>query len=75
MTIADEGTIRTFRRKGCYKSPFLASQLLVFFEMTRYRVVKMACFYSDVVLQTTKHTIVYPGSGSSMEVIALRPVV
>jgi hypothetical protein len=30
MTSAYEGTIRTFREKARYKSPFLAHQLLIF---------------------------------------------
>jgi hypothetical protein len=47
----------------------------VLFAMARYRVVKIAYSYSEVVLRTTKHTMVYPGSGPSLEVIALRPVV
>jgi hypothetical protein len=29
----------------------------------------------EVVLRTTKHTMVYPGLGPSLEVIALRPMV
>jgi hypothetical protein len=29
--------------------------------------------YSEVVLQTTKYTKIYPGSGPSLEVIALHP--
>jgi hypothetical protein len=39
------------------------------------RVVKITHFSSDVVLQTIKHVIIYPGSGSSLEVIALRPAI
>jgi hypothetical protein len=38
-------------------------------------VVKIACFSSEVVLRTTKHTMIYPGSGPSLEVIPLRPAV
>jgi hypothetical protein len=34
----------------------------VFFALARYRVVKIAHSYFEVVLRTTKHTIVYPGS-------------
>jgi hypothetical protein len=49
--------------------------LLVFFAPARYRVVKIACSYSKVVLRTTNHTIVYPGSDLSLKVIALYPVV
>jgi hypothetical protein len=46
----DEGTIKTSTRKACYKSPFLAHQLSVFFVPARYRVVKIARSYSYVVL-------------------------
>jgi hypothetical protein len=45
--------------------------LSVFFAPTRYRVVKIVCFCSEVVLQTTKPTIFYPVSGPSLEVITL----
>jgi hypothetical protein len=69
--IADKGTIITSRGKTHCKSPFQACQLSVFFALTRNRVVKTVCSYSEVVLQTTKHTIVYPGSGPSLKVIAL----
>jgi hypothetical protein len=41
----------------------------------KYRVVKIAPSYSKMVLQVTKHTTVYPGSGPSLEVIALRPMI
>jgi hypothetical protein len=44
----------------------------VFFAPARYKVVKIALSYFKVVLQTTKHTIFYLGSGPSLEVIALR---
>jgi hypothetical protein len=46
--------------------------ILVFFAPARYRVVKITRSYSEVVLRTIKHTMVYPGSGSSLEVIDLR---
>jgi hypothetical protein len=46
----NEGTIRTSTGKACYKSPFLACQLSVFFVPARYRVVKITRSYSDVVL-------------------------
>jgi hypothetical protein len=71
----DNGTIETSREKACCKSPYLASELLVFFAMTRYRVVKIMRSCSKVVLRTIKHTIIYPGSGPSLEVIALCPAV
>jgi hypothetical protein len=37
----------------------------------KIQVVKIARFYSEVVLRTTKHTMIYPSSGLSLEVIAL----
>jgi hypothetical protein len=49
--------------------------LSVFSAPARYRVVKIARSCSKVVLLTTKHTMVYPGSGPFLEVIALCPVV
>jgi hypothetical protein len=39
------------------------------------RVVKIARSNSEMVLRTIKHTMIYPSSGLSLEVIALRPVV
>jgi hypothetical protein len=62
-------------RRACCKSPFLGHQLSVFFAPARYRVVKIVCSCSEVVLQTMKnYTIVYPGSCLCYEVIALRPI-
>jgi hypothetical protein len=49
--------------------------LSVFFTPVRYRVVKIACYSLEVVLRTTKHTVIYTGSDPSLEVIALRPTV
>jgi hypothetical protein len=49
--------------------------LSVLFAPAIYRVVKITCSCSEVVLQTKKHSMVYPGSGPSLEVIALRPAV
>jgi hypothetical protein len=69
---ADEGTIGMSRGKARYKSPFLVRQLSVFFASTSYRVVKITCSYSEVVLRIKKHTMVYHGSRPSFEVIALR---
>jgi hypothetical protein len=46
-----------------------------FFAPTRYMVVKIAHFSSEVVLLTMKHTIIYPGSDPFSKVIALRLVV
>jgi hypothetical protein len=35
------------------------------------RVVKITCSSFEMVLRTIKHTMIYPGSGPSLEVIAL----
>jgi hypothetical protein len=59
------------------KSLFLTYQLSVFvgvFCTEKNRVVKIVHSSSEVVLQTIKHMVIYPGSGPSLEVIALRPV-
>jgi hypothetical protein len=53
----------------------MAHQLLVFFALTRYRVVMIMHSCSEVVLRTAKNTIVYRDSGPSLEVMALRPLV
>jgi hypothetical protein len=55
MVNEDDGTIRTSRRVACCKYPFLACQLLVFFELARYRVVKIVCSSFEVILQTMKN--------------------
>jgi hypothetical protein len=68
----DEGIIRTSRGKAYYKSSYLACQQSVFFTPARYMVVKITCSCFEVVLWTIKHTIFYPGSSPSLEVIALR---
>jgi hypothetical protein len=75
MAIVDEWTIRTFKGKSHYKSSFLACQLSVFSASAKYRVVKFAHFSSEMILQTMKHTVIYPDSGPSLEVIALCPTV
>jgi hypothetical protein len=46
--------------------------LSVFFALIRYKVIKITHSYSEVVFWTIKHNMVYPGSGPSLEVIALR---
>jgi hypothetical protein len=40
----------------------------VFFAPARYRVVKITDSSSEVVLRTTKHTVIYPDLGPSSEV-------
>jgi hypothetical protein len=75
MSGADEGTIGTYRGKARCKSPYLLCHMSVFFTPTRYKEVKIACSSFEVVLQTIKHTVIYPDSGPSLEVIALRPTI
>jgi hypothetical protein len=41
------------------KSPFLACQLLMFFAPVRYRVVKIACSYFEVVLRIINYKAQY----------------
>jgi hypothetical protein len=49
--------------------------LSVFFAPVRYRVIKIIGSYFEVVLRTTKYTMVYPGSCPSLKVIVLHPAV
>jgi hypothetical protein len=44
------------------------------FYTRKNRVVKIVHSSSEVVLRTTKHTIIYPGLGLTLEVIAIRPM-
>jgi hypothetical protein len=39
------------------------------------RMVKITCSSSEMVLWTIKYTMIYSGSGPSLKIIALRPVV
>jgi hypothetical protein len=50
-------------------------EVSVFFASPRYTVVKIAHSSFEVVSQIIKHTMIYPGSGPSLKVIALRPAV
>jgi hypothetical protein len=47
----------------------------MFFALVRYRVVKIICSSSKVLMKTMKHIVIYPGSGPSLDVIVLRLVV
>jgi hypothetical protein len=58
-------------RCSCNLFESIGILLLVFFAPTRYRVVKITHFSSEVVLRTTGHMVIYPGSDSSLEVIIL----
>jgi hypothetical protein len=53
----------------------IKSTLSVFFAPVRYTVVKITRFSFEVVLRTMKQTMIYPDSGPSSEVTAIRPVV
>jgi hypothetical protein len=61
------------RGKARCKSPFLARQLSVFSAPVNYGVVKIVCSSSEVVLLTIEHTMFFPGTCPSLEVVALRP--
>jgi hypothetical protein len=49
--------------------------LSVFSATVKYMVVKTTRSSFDVVLRTTKHIVIYPGSGPCSEIIVLRPTV
>jgi hypothetical protein len=46
-----------------------------FFVLANYEVIKIVRSSSDVVLQITEHTMIYPCSGPSLVAIALCSVV
>jgi hypothetical protein len=54
---------------------FWDQSLSVFSAPTNYGVVKIAYLSSEVVLRMMKHSMIYPGSDISSEVIALHSVV
>jgi hypothetical protein len=63
------------RRKGILMRRRLWRKRIVgVFCTGRNRVVKIAHSSSEVVLQTTKHMVIYPSSRPSLEVISLRPM-
>jgi hypothetical protein len=64
-----------FRGNVHCKSSYLARQLSVFSTSIRYMMVKIAHFSFEVALRTIKYTVIYPGSGSSLEIIALRSTI
>jgi hypothetical protein len=68
-----EVTIEMYRGKVCCKSPFLAPTVGIFCTGKNW-VVKKVHSSSKVVLRITKHTVIYPDSGSSSKVTALRTV-
>jgi hypothetical protein len=67
------------KRSPCLKPFFvwkhLTTLLSVFSAQAKYRVDKIVRSSSEVVLRTTKHTMIYHGLGPSLEVIALHPVI
>jgi hypothetical protein len=50
-------------------------QFVSVFCTDKNRVVKIVCFSSEMVLRTTKHIMLYLGSGPSLEVIAICPTI
>jgi hypothetical protein len=64
---------------GRFKSFIIQSKILlqfvVVFWIGNNMVVKITRSSSEMVLQTTNHTMIYPGLDSSSKVIALRPAV
>jgi hypothetical protein len=64
-----EVTIGTSREKARCKCPLPGMPTVSAFCTDINRVVKIACSSSEVVLQNTKHTMIYPGSGSFSEVV------
>jgi hypothetical protein len=51
------------------------AQTISVFCTGKNKEVKITPSSSEMVLQTTKHTMIYPGPGPSLEVIAIRPAV
>jgi hypothetical protein len=62
--IGNSDTIPTYERN-----------IVSVFYTGKNRVVKIAYSSFEMVLQTTKHTMIYSNSGPSLEVIALRPAI
>jgi hypothetical protein len=61
--------------KNLCKVRRLSLVMSVFSALTKYRVVNIVHSSSEVVMRTMKHTVIYPGSDPSLEVIALCPTV
>jgi hypothetical protein len=55
--------------------PLLGAPIVSVFYTNKNWVVKITRSSFKVVLQTTKHTMIYPSSDPSLEVIALHVVV
>jgi hypothetical protein len=70
----DEGTIGMSRGKARYKSPSWHTNCRCFCT-SKNRVVEIAHSSFEMVLRTTKHTVIYPSLCSSSEVIAICPSV
>jgi hypothetical protein len=56
----------------CAANPLPDAPTIGIFCTGKNRVVKITHSSSDIVLRTTKHTMIYPDSGTSSEVIVLR---
>jgi hypothetical protein len=52
-----------------------SNQPVVVFCTGKNRVVNITRSNSEMVLRTTKHTMIYPASAPSLEVIAICPIV
>jgi hypothetical protein len=74
MVSDDDGIVGTSSGKARCKSPSCAPTVSVFYT-DKNMVLKNTHSSNDVVLRTTKHRMIYPGSGPSLEVIALRPTI
>jgi hypothetical protein len=82
QVIFGKGTIKGQKRKKTPTLTHIPLKKQSFFSSTvgvfctgKNRVVKIARSSSEMVIRTIKHTMIYPGPGSSLEVIALRPAV
>jgi hypothetical protein len=85
MKIGSEGMTPTYHKKDHISGMEDVTQqddttsmevvlVSLFFASARYMVVKIVRSSSEVVIHTIKHTMIYPSSGLSLEVIALHPV-
>jgi hypothetical protein len=69
------GNHRNVQRKSMLQIRLPGAQNVDVSALANYGVVKIARSSSKVVLQTTKHNMMYHSSGPSCEAIALRPVI
>jgi hypothetical protein len=64
---------RARNKRGNTRDSTSLAALIGVFCIGKNRVVKIVRSSSEVVLRTIKHTVIYLGSGPSLEVIALHP--